>query len=159
MTAALREAAPGDVPMLLDLIKELAAYERQPDAVKMTGEQLHEALFGARPRAEALLAEAGGVPQGFAIWFESFNTWTGHPGLHVEDVFVREAARGQRIGRAIFHYLARLAVSRGYQRIDWQVLDWNVAAIRFYQSLGAAPQTEWHRYRLSGDALTTLAGA
>ena len=123
----------------------------------MTEPQLRDALFGAKPRAEALLAEVDGAPQAFAIWFESFNTWTGKPGLYVEDVFVRAAARGQRIGSAIFAYLAKLAVSRGYQRIDWQVLDWNASAIRFYETMGATLQSEWHRYRLSGAALAAVA--
>ncbi len=153
----LRPAAPADVPTLHDFIRQLAAYEKEPDAVEMTPAELREALFGPRPRAEALLALIDGQPQGFAIWFESFNTWTGKAALYVEDVFVAPAARGEGIGAAIFGYLARLAVARGYQRVEWSVLDWNAPAIGFYEKLGAEAQSEWTRYRLSGAALHAVA--
>jgi GNAT superfamily N-acetyltransferase len=153
----LRAATPLDVPILLRFIQALAAFEREPDAVKMTEPQLHDSLFGPVKRAEALLVEIDGVPQGAALWYESFNTWTGRPGLSVEDVYVSEAYRGHGIGRAIFKYLAKLTVDRGYLRMDWQVLDWNAPAIKFYDSLGAEPQSAWLKYRLSGQALAALA--
>jgi GNAT superfamily N-acetyltransferase len=162
----LRAATPLDVPILLRFIQALAAFEREPDAVKMTEPQLHDSLFGPVKRdslfgpvkrAEALLVEIDGVPQGAALWYESFNTWTGRPGLSVEDVYVSEAYRGHGIGRAIFKYLAKLTVERGYLRMDWQVLDWNAPAIKFYDSLGAEPQSAWLKYRLSGQALAALA--
>ena len=153
----LRGALPDDIPVILGLIRELAAFERAPDAVKMTAAQLSEALFGVQPRAEALLVEIDGGCQAIALWYESFNTWTGQPALSVEDVFVRPAYRGQGIGRAIFRHLAKLARQRNYLRMDWQVLDWNAAAIRFYESLGARQQSEWRRYRLSGEALDAVA--
>ncbi len=153
----LRPAAPADVPILHDFIRQLAAYEKAPDAVAMTPAELHEALFGPRPRAEALLALIDGQPGGFAIWFESFNTWTGRPALHIEDVFVVPAARGQGLGAAIFSHLARLAVARGYRRMEWAVLDWNAPAIGFYRKLGAEAQSEWTKYRLSGAALHAAA--
>ena len=104
-----------------------------------------------------MLATDADGPQGFAIWFESFNTWTGRPALYVEDVFVAPAARGQGIGAAIFRYLARLATARGYARMEWSVLNWNAPAIAFYQKLGAVAQTEWTKYRLSGPALQEAA--
>jgi GNAT superfamily N-acetyltransferase len=154
----LRAAIPADVPSLLGFIRLLAAYEREPDAVEMTEEQLEDALFGPSPRAEALIVELDGTPRGAAFWFQSFNTWTGRPGLYVEDVYVEEAYRDRGIGRAIFKHLADLAVTRGYSRMEWSVLDWNEPAIKFYQNLGAVAQTEWHKYRLSGAALAAVAG-
>jgi GNAT superfamily N-acetyltransferase len=153
----LRAAVASDVPVLLGFIHELAAFERAPDAVKMTEPQLTDALFGQLPRAEALLVELDGAPQAAVIWYQSFNTWTGRPGLAVEDVYVREAYRGRGIGQAMFKHLAKLAVERGYARMEWSVLDWNTPAIEFYQSLGATDQTDWRRYRLTGDALAALA--
>ncbi len=153
----LRDATPGDVAVLLGFIRDLATYERAPDAVKMTEPQLHEALFGPRPRAEALLVEIEGAPQGFAIWFESFNTWTGKPSLYLEDLFVVPTARSRGIGAAIFAHLAQLAVERDYGRFEWSVLDWNEPAVRFYTALGAEPLNEWTKYRLSGAALHAAA--
>jgi GNAT superfamily N-acetyltransferase len=154
---ALRPAQPDDVPVVLNFIHQLAAYERAPDAVKMTAPQLHDALFGAKPRAEALLVEIGGTPQGFAAWYESFNTWTGKPGLYLEDLFVTPGARGQGAGKLIFQHLAALAVERDYARMEWSVLDWNEPAIKFYKSRGAEALDEWTKYRLTGEALSTLA--
>ncbi len=153
----LRAAGLEDVPVILAFIRELAVFEREPDAVKMTADQLRNALFGDRPIAEALLAETAAGPAGFAIWFESFNTWTGRPSLYLEDVYVQPAARKQGIGKAIFAHLARLAVSRNYQRFEWSVLNWNEAAIKFYEGLGAKAQSDWTKYRLSGDALAAAA--
>ncbi len=153
----MREAAPADVAVIYGFIRELAAYEKEPDAVEMTEAELHEALFGFRPRAEALLAELDGIAQGFAVWFESFNTWTGRPALYVEDVFVTAAARGRGLGAAIFAHLAKLTVARGYKRMEWSVLDWNRPAVDFYRKLGAEPQSDWTKYRLSGAALAAAA--
>ncbi len=153
----LRGAAPADVPVILGLIRDLATFEREPDAVQMTAAQLHDALFGEIPRAEALLAEDEAGVLGFAIWFESFNTWTGRPGLFVEDIFIVPAARRRGVGRAIFTHLAKRAVARGCARLEWSVLNWNEPAIAFYQRLGGAPQSEWTKYRLSGAALNALA--
>jgi len=154
----LRAARPEDVPVILSFIRELAVFEREPEAVKMTAGQLRDALFGEPPKAEALLAETEAGPVGFAIWFESFNTWTGRPSLYLEDVFVRPEARKQGIGSAIFTHLAKLAVARGYQRFEWSVLNWNQPAIDFYLGLGAQAQSDWTKYRLSGEALTAAAG-
>jgi len=149
---------PADVPMLLRFIRELAVFEREPDAVKMTETQLHGALFGDKPRGEALLAETQAGAQGFAIWYETLSTWTGRPGLYVEDVYVVPEARGAGIGRAIFVHIAKLAVARGCSRLEWSVLKWNENAIRFYESLGARAESEWQKYRLSGETLAALAG-
>jgi len=153
----LRAARPDDVPTILGLIRLLAAFEREPDAVEATAERLHEALFGVAPAAEALIVECDGVPAAFALWYQTFSTWTGRPGLYVEDVFVLPRYRRRGVGRAIFSHLGKLATSRGYGRMEWSVLDWNEPAIAFYQSLGAAWQSEWQKYRLTGAALEGLA--
>lgn len=153
----LRPAEPGDVPVLLQFIRELAEYERALDEMRMDEAQLHGMMFGAKPLAEALVVEFDSAPQGAALWFESFNTWTGRPSLYIEDVYVRPAFRGHGAGRAVFAYLAALAVERDYRRVEWSVLDWNVSAIGFYESLGAECQSEWKKYRLSGERLRALA--
>lgn len=153
----LRPAEPRDVPVLLTFIRELAEYERALDEMLMDEAQLHGMMFGAKPLAEALVVEFDGEAQGAALWFESFNTWTGRPSLYIEDVYVRPAFRGHGAGRAVFAYLAALAVKRDYRRVEWSVLDWNVSAIGFYEALGAECQSEWKKYRLSGDALRALA--
>jgi GNAT superfamily N-acetyltransferase len=153
----LRAARPDDVPTILGFIRLLAAFEREPDAVEATAERLHEALFGATPAAEALIVDFDGAPAAFALWYQTFSTWTGRPGLYVEDVFVLPRYRRRGVGRAIFSYLAKLAASRSYGRMEWSVLDWNEPAIAFYQSLGAAWQSEWQKYRLTGAALAACA--
>jgi GNAT superfamily N-acetyltransferase len=153
----LRPASAEDVPVILGFIRELATFEREPDAVKMTEAQLREALFGEPRRAEALLVETEAGAVGFAIWFESFNTWTGRPSLYLEDIYLRPQVRKRGIGKAIFAHLAKLAVSRGYQRFEWSVLNWNEQAINFYVGLGAQAQSDWTKYRLSGDALAAAA--
>jgi GNAT superfamily N-acetyltransferase len=145
------------VPTILGFIRLLAAFERESHAVETTAERLHEALFGAAPAAEALIVESDGAPAAFALWYQTFSTWTGRPGLYLEDVFVLPRHRRRGIGRAIFSYLAKLAASRGYGRMEWSVLDWNEPAIAFYQSLGATWQSEWQKYRLTGPALEGLA--
>jgi GNAT superfamily N-acetyltransferase len=153
----LRPAETGDVAQILGFIRELAVFEREPDAVKMTEAQLAEALFGEPHRAEALLVETEAGAVGFAIWFESFNTWTGRPSLYLEDIYVRPEARKYGIGKAIFAHLAKLAIARGCQRFEWSVLNWNEPAIKFYVGLGAQAQSDWTKYRLSGDALAKAA--
>ncbi|MDE8346295.1 MAG: GNAT family N-acetyltransferase [Acidocella sp.] len=153
----LRAALPGDVGIIHNFIRRLAAYEREPDAVKMSVPALHEALFGEKPRAEALLAEDNGAAVGFAVWLETFNTWTGSPAMHLEDLFVDEAARGRGVGAAIISHLAKLAMARGCQRLEWMVLDWNEPAINFYRRQGAAPLADWTKFRLSGAALAEAA--
>ncbi|WP_438485899.1 GNAT family N-acetyltransferase [Streptomyces sp. S186] len=153
----IREATPDDVPVILAMIGELAAYERAPEAAQATEPQLKEALFGPQPAAFALIAEDAGGPVGFALWFRNFSTWTGTHGVYLEDLYVRPEARGGGHGKALLAALARICVARGYQRFEWSVLDWNLSAIGFYKSLGALPQEEWTTYRLTGDALGRLA--
>jgi GNAT superfamily N-acetyltransferase len=153
----LRAATLEDVPQILAFIRALADYERLLDEVVATEDGLRRALFGPRPYAEVVLAEEAGTPVGFALFFHTFSTFVGLPGIYLEDLFVVPEARGRGVGRALLTYLARLAGERGCGRVEWAVLDWNAPAIGFYQSLGALPNAEWTVYRLAGDALTALA--
>ena len=155
----VRPATPADVPVLLALVHELAVYEREPDAVETTESMLHDALFGASPVATCHVAESEGEVVGLALWYVTFSTWKGVPGLWLEDLFVRESARGTGLGRALLQALAAVCVERGYARFEWWVLDWNAPAIGFYRSLGAEAQQDWTTYRVDGDALRGLAGA
>jgi GNAT superfamily N-acetyltransferase len=154
----IRAAAPADIAAIRQLIVDLAVYEREPDAVKASAADLHAALFGDRPLAEAVLAEIDGVPVGLALFFTNFSTWSGKGGLYLEDLFVKPEARGAGIGKALLVHLAGIAVARGYGRFEWSVLDWNTPAIGFYTALGAKAQDEWTVMRVSGDALVKLAG-
>ncbi|TRW17294.1 GNAT family N-acetyltransferase [Glacieibacterium frigidum] len=153
----IRAITPADVGTVLQLIRDLAAYERDPDAVKATHETLHEALFGATPAAEAVLAEIDGEAVGVALFFFNFSTWSGKRGLYLEDLFVREAARGTGTGTALLRHLARIAIERDCARFEWAVLDWNAPAIGFYKSIGAVAMTDWTIMRVEGDALAKLA--
>jgi ribosomal protein S18 acetylase RimI-like enzyme len=151
-------ATPADVPLVLELIRGLAEYEHEPDAVQTTPTQLHAALFGKPPAAEAAIARLDGGAAGFALWYQTFSTWTGRPGLWLEDIFVKPEYRRRGVGRALLTYLAVLCEQRGYARLEWSVLDWNTPAIDFYRSLGATAMDEWTINRLSGQALRRLAG-
>ena len=154
---SVRPAVPGDVPVLLQLVHELAAYEREPDAVEATEDDLRRGLFeDATCTAHVALDPAGHVV-GFALWYPTFSTWTGRPGLWLEDLFVRPTARGTGLGRALLQALAAVCLERGYRRFEWWVLDWNEPAIGFYRSLGALPQADWTTYRVDGEALRALA--
>lgn len=155
----IRAATPADIPAIRQLIVELAIYEKEPDAVKATHEDLQTALFGERPTAECVLAEIDGVPVGMALFFTNFSTWTGKAGLYLEDLFVMPSARGAGLGKALLVHLAQICVARGYGRFEWSVLDWNTPAIGFYQALGATLMDEWTVMRVDGDALAALAGA
>lgn len=154
----IRPATEADVPLVLTFIQELAEYEKLRHEVVATEEQIREALFGPRPYAEVLLAELGGEPVGFALFFHNFSTFLGRPGLYIEDLYVRPAARRRGVGRRLLARLAALARERGCGRMEWSVLNWNEPAIRFYRSLGARPLEEWQVYRLTGEALEALAG-
>ena len=158
MSGAVRTARPGDVPDVLALVRELATYEREPDAVETTGQMLHDALFGPSPVASCHVAVLDGQVVGMALWYVTFSTWKGVPGLWLEDLFVRESARGTGLGRALLQTLAAVCVERSYARFEWWVLDWNAPAIGFYASLGAVPQDEWTVHRVDGAALRGLAG-
>ena len=154
----VRAAERGDEALALRFVRELALFEREPDAVTAGEADFAEALFGAAPSAEAVIAEADGAPVGFALFFHNFSTWTGKRGLYLEDLYVTPAARGRGVGRALLAHLAGIAVDRGCARFEWSVLDWNVGAIAFYRALGAVAMEEWTVQRVSGDALARLAG-
>ena len=153
----IRPATPADVPTILAFIRELALYEREPDAVLATEADLLRDGFGPTPRFWALIAEHEGEAAGFALYFTSYSTWRGHHGIRLEDLYVTPALRGQGIGKALLARLAQIAVEQGCPRLEWDVLDWNAPAIAVYQRLGAHVLTEWRIMRLSGDALQTLA--
>jgi len=158
MTAVIRSATKEDVPVIAELIRGLARFEKLESEVVMTEELLAAGLFGKHPYAEVLLAEEGGRPVGFALFFHNFSTFLGRPGIYLEDLFVLPDQRGGGIGRMLLTRLARIAVERGCGRLEWAVLDWNRDAISFYERLGARPNSEWTVYRLTGEALTGLAG-
>jgi GNAT superfamily N-acetyltransferase len=155
---ALRRAAAEDAGLLLALIRELAEYERAPDAVVATEEDLRRHGFGPEPRFEALIAEIDGEPAGFALFYPDFSTWRGRPGLFLEDLFVREAARRRGVGRRLLARLAAIAVARGWPQLHFNVLDWNPAQ-DFYRRLGGAPREAWQPYVVADEALQRLAGA
>jgi GNAT superfamily N-acetyltransferase len=152
----LREARREDVSAVVGLIEDLARYERQPEDCHADPALLERHLFGARPFAEAIVAEAGEEIIGFALFFHNYSTWLTRPGLYLEDLYVRPERRGLGAGKALLARLARIAVARGCGRMEWSVLTWNEPAIGFYKALGAAPMDGWRTYRLSGDALAAL---
>ena len=156
-SATIRPATPADVPMLLGLIKELAEYERLADHVVATEELLMEALFGERPAAEALIAELGSEPAGYAIFFPTFSTFLAIQGVWLEDLFVRPSARKNGVGRALLAAVAARTRERGGQRLEWSALNWNDLALDFYRGLGASQMNEWITHRLVGDELDQLA--
>ncbi len=156
----IRPATPADVPAIHTLVRELAEYEKALEEARATEEQLHAALFGDHPAAYAHIAadDTTGETVGCAIWFLNFSTWRGVHGIYLEDLYVRPTARGAGHGKALLTELARLCVERGYQRLEWSVLNWNAPSIAFYEALGARPQDEWTVYRLTDEALTELGG-
>jgi GNAT superfamily N-acetyltransferase len=154
----IRTATAADLPVILAFIRELAEYEQLEHQVVATEALLRQHLFGDRPVAEALLAETSGGPQGFALFFPHFSTFLGRPGIYLEDLYVREGARGHGIGKALLSRLARIAVERRWGRVEWAVLDWNASAIGFYKGLGATLLEDWRICRLTGTALVQLAG-
>ncbi len=156
---SIQPATRADVSVILQLIRELAEYERAPRDAVATEEQLREVLFGEHPAAEVLLAREGEQPVGFAVYFFNFSTWLGRPGLYLEDLFVRPELRGKGYGRALLEELARIAHGRGCGRMEWAVLDWNEPAIQFYKKLGARPMEEWTTFRLTREGIAALAGA
>ena len=153
----IRRATVADVGTILNLIRELATYERAPDQVTATAEQLVDVLFGKKRAAEVLLAFEREEPVGFAVYFYNFSTWLGRPGLYLEDLFVRPEQRGKGFGRALLVELAKIARDRGCGRMEWAVLDWNEPAIDFYRKLGAKPMDEWTVFRLTRDGIERLA--
>jgi len=154
----LRPAAPTDAPLILQYIRELAEYEREPDAAVATEADLQRYAFSEHPLVKVTMAEWNGQPAGFALWFLNFSTWEGKPGIYLEDLFVRPAFRGHGIGKALLKHLAALAVKEGWTRFVWQVLDWNTPAIEFYEAHGAKILRPWLTCRVEGEGLTRLAG-
>jgi GNAT superfamily N-acetyltransferase len=155
-TITIRPADEGDVPVILQFIRDLAQYEHLEHQVVATEELLREALFGSRPYAEVVLACLNGGPVGFALFFHNFSTFLGQAGIYLEDLYVRPEARGHGVGRRLLSWLARTAVSRGCGRLEWAVLDWNEPSIRFYRNLGAVALDDWTAYRVTGPALNLL---
>ena len=153
----IRPAGVDDAPVILQLIRDLATYERAPDDVVATEEQLVDVLFGERPAAEVLLAFEGKLPVAFAVYFYNFSTWLGRPGLYLEDLFVKPEKRGKGYGRALLVELAKIARDRGCGRMEWAVLNWNEPAIKFYRALGATPMNEWTVFRLTRGEIAKLA--
>jgi GNAT superfamily N-acetyltransferase len=158
MTLRIDAATPADVPTILQLIGELAEFERLLHEVVATEADVHDALFGARPVAEAVVARAAGEVAGFALFFHNYSTFRGRPGIYLEDLYVRPQYRGRGYGGALLKHLAGLAVQRRCARMEWAVLDWNERAIAFYESLGAKPVDGWTVYRLTGEALQKAGG-
>jgi GNAT superfamily N-acetyltransferase len=156
--AVIGPATVRDVPTMVALVRELAAYERALDQVELTNELLEASLFGDQPAVFAHVAEVDGEVAGFALWFLSFSTWLGRNGIYLEDLYVRPERRGEGLGKALLAELARVCVERGYGRLEWSVLDWNTPAIDFYRARGATPQRNWMVFRLTGDPLRQLAG-
>lgn len=158
LPSGVRDARPEDVGTIVAMVRELAEYEKAAEQATMTDVQLYEALFGTDPPASALVVENGhGSVVGFALWYRTFSTWDGVPGIHLEDLYVLPNRRGSGFGRTLLTALARIATHRGYSRIEWDVLRWNSPAIRFYESLDATPQDEWLAYRLTDKAIELLA--
>ena len=154
----VRAATPDDVPLMMQFIRELAEFERLAYEVEGSEALLREEMFGERPVVEAIIARVGGEPAGWALFFHNFSTFLTRRGLYLEDLFVRPRFRGRGLGRRLLVELARIAVERRCGRLEWWVLDWNEEAIRFYRSLGAVAMDEWTVYRVTGEALTRLAG-
>ncbi len=154
---SIRPAAAHEAPLVLEFIRELAVYERLEHEVRATTADIAAALFGPRPYAEVVFACLDGVPVGFALFFQTFSTFVGKPGLYLEDLFVRPQARGRGIGKRLLAWLARTTLERGCARLDWAVLDWNAPSIAFYRGLGAIAQDEWTTMRVDGAALERLA--
>ncbi len=159
MTLSIRPAAPADLPLIAEFIRDLAAYEKLSHEVRFDEAKLGEKLFGPRPYAEVVIGEIDGAPQGFALFFHNFSTFEGRPGIYLEDLFVRPEARGSGLGKALLAHLAQLCSTRDCARLEWSVLDWNAPSIGFYQRLGAKLMDEWTVMRVDGDALTKLAAA
>ena len=154
----IRDTTVEDSELILNFIKELAEYEQLSHEVVATIETLRETLFGEKAYAEVVIGEFEGVPVGYALFFYNFSTFTGRPGIYLEDIYVNKEMRGKGFGKCLLAYIAKLAVERNCTRVDWSVLDWNEPSIQFYQSIGAIPMEAWTVQRLHGDALLSFAG-
>ena len=159
MSLSIRPARPGEASLVFQFVRQLAEYEKLEHEVEATEAMIDAALFGEQPRVFCDIAEWDGEPVGFAVWFLNFSTFSGRPGIYLEDIFVRPAFRGRGVGKALMVHLARKCVENGWARLQWSVLDWNTPSIEFYKSLGGVLLDEWTVVRVSGDALTRLAKA
>ncbi|MBR0846305.1 GNAT family N-acetyltransferase [Bradyrhizobium diazoefficiens] len=159
MSLNIRRARPDEAGLVLDFVRELADYEKLSHEVEATEADIADALFGADPRLFCAIAEWDGEPAGFAVWFLNFSTFSGRHGIYLEDLFVRPSHRGKGLGKALLVYLAKECVANGWSRLQWSVLDWNAPSIAFYKSLGAVMMDEWTVCRVTGLALTRLAGS
>ena len=157
MSLIIRDALPGDAATILRFIRELAAFERAEHEVDATEDSIRASIFGPGSVTEALICEIDGRPAGFAVWFYNYSTWQAKNGLYLEDLYITPEFRGSGAGRQILRHLAARAVDKGCGRFEWSVIDWNEPAIRLYKAIGAEPQTEWVRYRLTGQALADFA--
>lgn len=157
MSITIRQARPTDANAIYDMIYELAVYEKAPEEVVTTVDEIKTTLFGADSKTEALICEIDGKVAGYAVFFTSYSTWLGRNGIYMEDLYISPDYRGVGAGKALLKYIAQCAVQRKCGRLEWSVLDWNKPAIDFYLSIGALPQSEWVRYRLDGDALLKFA--
>ncbi|EOW6801482.1 N-acetyltransferase family protein [Cronobacter muytjensii] len=158
MSYTIRPARPEDATAIFNMIFELAVYEKAPQEVVTTPDEIRETLFGEGSKTEALICETEDKAVGYAVFFTSYSTWLGRNGIYMEDLYISPAYRGKGAGRALLKSIAQCAVKRRCGRLEWSVLDWNQPAIDFYLSIGAVPQSEWIRYRLDGEALVTFAG-
>jgi GNAT superfamily N-acetyltransferase len=158
MTTAIRTASKADIPQILAFIRALAAYEREPEAVQATEAGLLRDGFGPNPFYQCLIAEEDGVAAGFALYFFNYSTWLGHPGIYLEDLYVKPECRGRGVGKALLKEVASIAAEKGCGRLQWEVLDWNTSAIEFYRAMGGEFLDEWRTVRVSGAALARLAG-
>ncbi|ELY6223558.1 GNAT family N-acetyltransferase [Cronobacter muytjensii] len=158
MSYTIRPARPEDATAIFNMIYELAVYEKAPQEVVTTPDEIRETLFGEGSKTEALICETEDEAVGYAVFFTSYSTWLGRNGIYMEDLYISPAYRGKGAGRALLKSIAQCAVKRRCGRLEWSVLDWNQPAIDFYLSIGAVPQSEWIRYRLDGEALLTFAG-
>ena len=154
----IRDTTAEDSELILNFIKKLAEYEQLSHEVVATVETLRETLFGEKAYAEVVIGEFEGVPVGYALFFYNFSTFTGRPGIYLEDIYVDKEMRGKGFGKCLLAYIAKLAVERNCTRVDWSVLDWNEPSIQFYRSIGAIPMEAWTVQRLHGDALLSFAG-
>ncbi|MCE0491594.1 GNAT family N-acetyltransferase [Pantoea sp. Mb-10] len=157
MDITLRPARPEDATAIYAMIYELAVYEKAPEAVVTTPDEIRETLFNPGSKTEALICESEGKPIGYAVFFTSYSTWLGRNGIYMEDLYITPDYRGNGAGKALLKHIAQCAVERQCGRLEWSVLDWNQPAIDFYRSIGALPQSEWVRYRLDGEALLKFA--
>lgn len=153
----IRHATSADCQLILDFITELAIYEKLEHEVVATSATLQETLFGEKPYAQSLIAEYQGKPVGYALFFNNFSTFTGRPGIYLEDLYIQPAMRGKGFGKSLLAYLAKLAVDSNFTRVEWSVLDWNEPSIQFYRSIGAKPMDEWTVQRLDGNELHAFA--